>query len=47
MMDLGWEMEEKLQVGATEHGHGLMLGRVSKACADLGMKEKLLRAATA
>ena len=46
-MDLGCEIEEKLQVGATEHGHGLMLGRMSKACVDLGKKEKLLWAATA
>ena len=46
-MDLGCEIEEKLQVGATEYGHDLMLGRVSKACANLGTKEKLLRVATA
>ena len=46
-MDLGCEIEEKLQVGATKHGHGLMLGRVSKAFVDLGTKEKLLQAVTA
>ena len=47
VLDLGCEIEEKHQVEATEHGHGLVPGHVCKAYVSLRMKEDLHWDATA